>query len=294
MATMAIADLTQTEQSTVSWGAVIAGGMAAAALSLFLLALGVGLGLSSISPWSDQGVSATTFKVGTGIYIVCVAMLSSAVGGYLAGRLRATWAGVHNDEIYFRDTAHGLLAWAFATILGATALAAATTHIVAGAAAGLAPAAATTAATSQGQPTDIYVDTLLRAEPRPAGADAQAANQPGAGAANPRAEVGRLIAPVLRKGGDVSAADRTYLAKVVAARTGLSQPEAEKRVNDVIVQAKQAADDARKAMAKLMLWLAASMLAGAVASILGATEGGVLRDSKWYEPGWRASTVRNH
>jgi hypothetical protein len=267
--------------------------MAAAALSLFLLALGVGLGLSSISPWSDQGVSATTFKVGTGIYIVCVAMLSSAVGGYLAGRLRATWAGVHNDEVYFRDTAHGLLAWAFATILGATALAAATTHIVAGAAAGLAPAA-TTAATSQGQPTDIYVDTLLRTEPRPAGADAQASNASGAGVADPRAEVGRLIAPVLRKGGEVSPADRTYLAKVVAARTGLSQPEAEKRVNDVIVQAKQAADDARKAMAKLMLWLAASMLAGAVASILGATEGGVLRDSKWYEPGWRASTVRNH
>ena len=293
MATMAVSDLTQTEQSTVSWGAVIAGGMAAAALSLFLLALGVGLGLSSISPWSDQGVSATTFKVGTGIYIVCVAMLSSAVGGYLAGRLRATWAGVHNDEIYFRDTAHGLLAWAFATILGATALAAATTHIVAGAAAGLAPAAAT-AATSQGQPTDIYVDTLLRTEPRPAGADAQASNQSGAGAADPRAEVGRLIAPVLRKGGEVSPADRTYLAKVVAARTGLSQPEAEKRVNDVIVQAKQAADDARKSMAKLMLWLAASMLAGAVASILGATEGGVLRDSKWYEPGWRASLVRNH
>ena len=110
MATMAVTDLTQTEQSTVSWGAVIAGGMAAAAMSLFLLALGVGLGLSSISPWSDQGVSATTFKVGTGIYIVCVAMLSSTVGGYLAGRLRATWAGVHNDEIYFRDTAHGLLA----------------------------------------------------------------------------------------------------------------------------------------------------------------------------------------
>lgn len=291
MATMAVSDLTQTEQSTVSWGAVIAGGIAAAALSLFLLALGVGLGLSSISPWSDQGVSATTFKVGTGIYIVCVAMLSSAVGGYLAGRLRATWAGVHNDEIYFRDTAHGLLAWAFATILGATALGAATTHIVAGAAAGLAPAAATTAATSQGQPTDIYVDTLLRTEPRP---DAQASTQPGAVTADPRAEVGRLIAPVLRKGGDVAPADRTYLAKVVAARTGLSQPEAEKRVNDVIVQAKQAADDARKATAKLMLWLAASMLAGAVASILGATEGGVLRDSKWYEPGWRASTVRSH
>jgi hypothetical protein len=291
MATMAVTDLTQTEQSTVSWGAVIAGGIAAAALSLFLLALGVGLGLSSISPWADQGVSATTFKVGAGVYIVCIAMLSSAVGGYLAGRLRATWAGVHHDEVYFRDTAHGLLAWAVALILGATALGSATTHIVAGAAAGLAPAA-TTAAAPQGQPTDIYVDALLRTEPRPGAADTPASAQPSSD--NTRAEVGRLMVPVLRKGGDISPADRSYLAKVVAARTGLSQAEAEKRVNDVIVQAKQAADDARKATAKLMLWLAASMLAGAVASILGATEGGVLRDSKWYEPGWRASAVRNH
>ena len=166
-------------------------------------------------------------------------MLSSAVGGYLAGRLRATWAGVHNDEIYFHDTAHGLLAWAFATILGATALAAATTHIVAGAAAGLAPTAATTAATSQGQPTDIYVDTLLRTEPRPAGADAHAANQPAAGAANPRAEVGRLIAPVLRKGGDVSPADRTYLAKVVAARTG-AQPARSRKARQRRDRASQA------------------------------------------------------
>jgi hypothetical protein len=102
------------------------------------------------------------------------------------------------------------------------------------------------------------------------------------------------MAPTLRKGGDMSAADRTYVAKVVSARTGLSQAEAEKRVSDTIAQAKKAADDARKATAKLMLWLAASMLAGAVASMLGATEGGVLRDSKWYEPGWRASQVRNH
>jgi hypothetical protein len=302
MATMAVTDLSQTEQSTVSWGAVIAGGIAAAALSLFLLALGVGLGLSSISPWADQGVSATTFKVGAGVYLVAVAMLASTVGGYLAGRLRASWAGVHNDEIYFRDTAHGLLAWAFATLLSATALGTATTHILTGSAAGIAPAA--TVAASQGQPTDTYVDTLFRTAPRP-GTDAQAPAQLGTGApaaapsaavnrGGSRAEAGRLLAPVLRKGGDVSAADRTYLAKVVAARTGLSQAEAEKRVNDVIVQAKQAADDARKATAKLMLWLAASLLAGAVASILGATEGGLLRDSKWYEPGWRNTIVRNH
>src|SRR3954464_7408757 len=114
--TTLVTDVHQSEHSTVSWGAVIGGGIVAAALALFLLALGVGLGLSSISPWSDQGVSATTFQVGAGVYLVCVAMLASTVGGYLAGRLRHTWAGVHNDEIYFRDTAHGLLAWALATV----------------------------------------------------------------------------------------------------------------------------------------------------------------------------------
>ena len=84
------------------------------------------------------------------------------------------------------------------------------------------------------------------------------------------------------------------MAKVVAARTGLSQADAEKRVSDVIAKAKQAADDARKAAAKAALWLAASMLAGAVAAMLGATEGGLLRDSRWYEPGWRATIVRTH
>jgi hypothetical protein len=266
----------------LSWGAVIAGGIAAAALSLLLLALGVGLGLSSISPWSGEGVSATTFKIGAGVYLVCVAMLSSTVGGYLAGRLRGTWAGVHNDEVYFRDTAHGLVTWAFATVLSATVLGAAATHILAGAASGVAPAAATAATPSN--PTDVYVDTLLRRDTPSAAGDN----------AGTREELGRLFAPVLRKGGDLSTADRAYAARVVSARTGLNPADAERRVNDTIVQAKKAADDARKATATLMLWLAASMLAGAVASILGATEGGLLRDSKWYEPGWRNTLIRNH
>ena len=283
MSTMAVTDVTQTEQSTVSWGAVIAGGIAAAAMSLLLLALGIGLGLSSVSPWSGQGVSATTFSVGAGVYLVAVAMLSSTVGGYLAGRLRAVWAGVHNDEIYFRDTAHGLLSWALATVLSVTLLGAAATHILSGAASGIAPAAATASATSG--PADIYVDALLRRD--------TTTPVPGDGAAT-RGELDRLFAPVLRKGGDLSAADRTYAARVVSARTGLPQAEAEKRVNDTIVQAKKTADDTRKATAKLMLWLAASMLAGALASILAALEGGLLRDSKWYEPGWRNTLVRNH
>ena len=171
MTTMAVADVSQAEQSTVSWGAVIGGACRGRGIVAVPFALGVGLGLSSISPWSDQGVSATTFKVGTGVYLVAVAMLASTVGGYLAGRLRHSWAGVHNDEIYFRDTAHGLLAWALATVLSATVLGAATTHINGGAASGLMPTAATAGSSAaQGQPTDIYVDSLLRTDPGSANA----------------------------------------------------------------------------------------------------------------------------
>jgi len=270
--------------TAVSWGAVLAGGVAAAAASLVLLAFGIGVGFKVVSPWSDQGVSSTTFSVGAGIYLVVVSMLASTVGGYLAGRLRHRWAGVHHDEVYFRDTAHGFLSWAVAVLLGATALCGATTHILAGATAGSVPAM--TAATNSGGPVDIYVDRLLRNDAPPV-AGAASPQVTGGNAAATRGELIRLLAPSMKKGADVSAADRAYAAKIVVMRTGLSQAEAEKRVNDIIADAKKAADDARKAAAKLSLWLAASMLAGALASILAATEGGLLRDSPWYEAGWR-------
>jgi len=94
-------------QSAVSWAAVAAGAVAAAALTLALLAFGAGMGFSSISPWSNSGVSAETFKIGAGIYLVVMAMLSSTIGGYVAGRLRTKWTGLHTDEVAFRDTAHG-------------------------------------------------------------------------------------------------------------------------------------------------------------------------------------------
>src|SRR5579864_3617361 len=99
------------QSSGVSWGAVAAGAVATAALTLLLVAFGAGIGLSAVSPWSDSGVSASTFKLGTGIYLVIVAVMASSVGGYLAARLRTKWTGIHPHEIFFRDTAHGLLAW---------------------------------------------------------------------------------------------------------------------------------------------------------------------------------------
>ena len=96
-----------------------------------------------------------------------------------------------------------------------------------------------------------------------------------------RAEVLRLWTASFRDNQDLSATDRTYVAQVVAARTGLSQADAEKRVNDVIIEAKTAADNARRAAAKLSFWLTAAMLFGAFAASLAAVEGGSLRDGTW-------------
>jgi hypothetical protein len=119
-------------QSGVSWAAIAAGAVATAALTLLLVAFGAGLGLSAVSPWSDSGISASTFKVSTGIYLIVVGVMSSAVGGYLAGRLRTKWVGVHFNEVFFRDTAHGFLAWAFATLISATALVPTTAYLAYG------------------------------------------------------------------------------------------------------------------------------------------------------------------
>jgi hypothetical protein len=276
-------------QAAVSWAAVAAGAVAAAALALVLIAFGAGLGLSAVSPWSDTGISASSFKIGSGIYLVIVAVMSSAVGGYLAARLRTKWVGIHTHEAFFRDTAHGFLAWAFATLLSATALSSATAYLANGTAAGLGGAASQ--ATRSVNPADIYVDKLFRAGPPmqvapipPSSADSSAANTAAPTATNSgqsRAEVLRLWTASFRDNQDLSAADKAYVAQVVAARTGLSQADAEKRVNDVITEAKTAADDARKGAAKLSFWLTAAMLFGAFAASLAAVEGGSLRDGTW-------------
>src|ERR1017187_922950 len=120
------------ESPAVSWPAIAAGAIAAAALTLVLLAFGAGMGFSAVSPWGNSGVSAGTFEISTGLYLICVAMLASAIGGYIAGRLRTKWAGVHTHEVFFRDTAHGFLAWGLATILSAAFLASAATNIAGG------------------------------------------------------------------------------------------------------------------------------------------------------------------
>jgi len=266
--------------SAVSWGAILAGGAVSAALTLLLLSLGTGFGFAVVSPWGDAGVSATTFSIGAGLYLVVVAMLASSIGGYLAGRLRTKWSGVHSDEVYFRDTAHGLLAWAVATLLGVGVLAAAATHLAAGASAGLVHAESQSA-----MAMDTSLDKLLRVTPSATPAQSADARTPDAA----RGELSRLFTTGFARGGDLPATDRAYVAQVVAARTGISAADAEKRVTDIIYDAKSAADGARKMARNLALWLAASLLIGAFSASLAATEGGGLRDGTWQ--GLRRRTV---
>lgn len=256
----------------VSWAAVVAGALTSLAITLILMSFGAGMGFSMASPWAGAATSATTFKISTGIYLLVIAMISSAIGGHLAGRLRSRWIGVHSDEVYFRDTAHGFLAWALASVIGAILLTSAATTLVGGAATGLTQSTANAAAQSSG-PMDVYVDRLLRSD--------APAQQSGNGA-DTRAELARLFTSSLRNGGDLSAADRTYVGKVVASKTGLSQPDADKKVNEVVTQAKTDLDNARKAAAQLAFWLTASLLLGAFSASLAATEGG----------GWRDGTLR--
>jgi hypothetical protein len=317
LATYAASDAPTVEatKSAVSWAAIIAGAVVAAAVSLILLALASGLGLASVSPWPNSGVSLTTFSVMTAIGLIVVQWVASGLGGYVTGRLRTKWVGTHTHEVFFRDTAHGFIMWALSTVLVATLLASATASLVGagahgaamvatGAAAGGGAAATGSAMTDSGaansgaggsssaggansgasagtlSPTGAIsaynIDTLFR----PAQPNANSANSN----ADARAETTRILAQSLTSG-DVPAADRAYLAQLVAARTGISDTDARKRVDDSIAQvqaaetkARQAADAARKASAAASIFTALSMMIGAFIACAAAALGGGLRD----------------
>lgn len=289
--------------SAVSWGAVFAGGAAAASLSLILLLLGTGLGLSAVSPWSAEGIDAETFGVSSILWITFMQLAASAVGGYLAGRLRTKWTGVHTDEVYFRDTAHGMLAWAVATLgtaalltsvigsilgggvqAGATAVGSAATAAVSGVAANGAEGEPGSAGGEGAQgPMAYFVDSLFRAGPDARRLDAEPEQ-----AAASVAEVTRIFVNGTRTG-SLPADDVEYVGQVVAQRTELSQAQAEQRVRDVFADlqmtlseaeaaAREAADAAREASAYVALWLFISLLAGAFIASWMATFGGRQRD----------------
>lgn len=260
----------ESNSSGVSWAAVIGGGFVTAALSLILLALGTGLGLSSVSPWSNVGVSASTIGTAAILWLIFMQIISSSMGGYLAGRLRTKWANIHTDEVYFRDTAHGFLAWAVALVITAAFLAAAAASMVgataSSAAGGTGRATGVQAEGREFDPNEYFIDTLFRSE----------SAKPDSNSTSVRGEAGRIFANALRQR-DISA-DKSYLAQMVAARTGLSQADAEKRVSDVFARAQQTADTARKTVAHSLLWAFLALLIGAFCASFAATIGGRQRD----------------
>ncbi len=261
----------EANSSGVSWAAVIGGGFVTAALSLILLALGAGLGLSSVSLWGNVGASASTIGTAAVVWLILIQIMSSSMGGYLAGRLRTKWANVHTDEVYFRDTAHGFLAWAVALVITAAFLASAAASMVGATASSAADGPGrVTGVQAQGRefdPNGYFIDSLFRSD----GA------KPDPNNTSVHGEVGRIFANALQQG-DVSAADRTYLAQLVAARTGISQAEADKRVSDVFARAQQAAETARKVVAHSLLWAFLALLIGAFCASFAATIGGRQRD----------------
>lgn len=106
----------ESSSSAIAWSAIWAGAIVAAGISLILLALGSGFGLAVISPWPGVGPKAETFSAGAAIWLVITQWISSLFGGYVVGRTRTRWNNLHTDEVFFRDTVHGLLTWALATV----------------------------------------------------------------------------------------------------------------------------------------------------------------------------------
>jgi hypothetical protein len=271
-ATLAEEDLA----SGVSWAAVLGGAFVIAALSVTLLALGSGLGFASVSPWPTRGVSATTLGAGAIVWMIVMQLIASAMGGYLAGRLRTKWTRIHNDEVFFRDTAHGFLSWAVAAVVTVGFLAAAATAMVSGAASGAATGAAMGPTGMSAQSTasagnEYYVDSLFRSE----SPDALALTAQNTDIS--RSEASRIFANALAHP-ETSSADQAYLSRLIAAKTGMSETDAQQRVNEVTTQMRQDMDDARKAAAHLSIWSFVALLIGAFSASYAATIGGRERD----------------
>lgn len=281
--------------STVSWPAIFAGAAGAAALSLILLILGTGLGFSALSPWTTEGINASTFGFAAVAWLTFTQLAASGMGGYLAGRLRNRWAAVHMDEVYFRDTAHGFLTWAVATLLTAAVLTSVVGSIIGGGvsagasmAGGVASSASALATVGQGADEDqntieYFVDSLFRND------SAGPVQQSDATSEIPVAEVARILARAVRTG-NLPQGDVRHIARLIAQRTNLNQQQAEQRLSQTFddvqfslreaeTMVRETADEARKASAYAALWMFIALLLGAFVASLMAVFGGRQRDA---------------
>jgi hypothetical protein len=281
-------------KSAASWPAILAGAFVAVSASLILIVLGSGLGFAAVSPWPGRGVSAAGLTVTAVIWLIVTQWISAALGGYVAGRLRTKWSGTHTHEVFFRDTAHGLITWSVATVFVAWVIAGSASSGLGG---GMRAAAGATSAAESGPASEgpasaamtYDIDRLFRssgASPATGTGALGAAEAGSSAAANGNARIETLyIAYHAIAAGNMSDADRGYLAALVAAQTGISAPEAQRRVDEfadatlsAANKAKEGADAARKAAAQGAIYTALSLLIGAFIASVCAAIGGRLRD----------------
>ncbi|MBX7146656.1 MAG: hypothetical protein K1X44_05040 [Alphaproteobacteria bacterium] len=273
--------------SAITWPAIFGGTFVAIAVSLILLILGSSLGFSSLSPWSYLNPTAVSFTVGTVIWLIIMQWLSAGVGGYVTGRLRTKWTKIHNDEIFFRDTAHGFLVWSLSTIFvviftacttfsllgGALKV---TTTLTTGAVAGASYGAlqnAMNVGNTENESKNYYVDSLFRTT--------QSNTNVGQ---DVRQETTRILTRSIEEG-NIPEGDKTYLANLVASRIGISPEEATQRIDDVMgrlneakAKVQESAEKARKTAIYLSLFTFLSMIAGAFIGCITAALGGKHRD----------------
>lgn len=282
--------LIESAHSAVSWGAVIAGAVIGAALTATLITGGAGLGLLAVSPWQNDGASGPVIAIGTIVWLLVSQVIAYGIAGYVTGRLRTKWTDAHGDEVFFRDTAHGFLVWALSFVVGLVLLGSTAASVISGTAqagASLAGAGTGAVAASVGQTDDgdngslsleYFTDALLRpAEP---------------GWSNNQGDVRREVSLIVGRSlaqGEVSEDDQAYLIQVISQSAGITEAEAQERLNQITDQARQAADeieqtarevadDARKVAATFSLWVFASLLLGAFVASFSATVGGRARD----------------
>jgi hypothetical protein len=239
-----------------------------------------------LDPFNPSGPGLTAFAVSATAWLIFVQWIASAAGGYITGRLRTRWTGLHSDEVFFRDTSHGFLAWALSTLAVVAFVWSTAAGIVGGGvqatatvASGAAQGATEGATDNLADPAAYFVDTLFRPA-TPAAGTAPA----GVATAETRAEAGRILVAGMATD-TFPAADRTYLAQLVAARASVPPADAERRVNDAIAgmqmaktRVAQAADEARNAATAFSLAMFLALVVGAFIASVAAALGGKQRD----------------
>ena len=275
--------------SYVEWGAVFAGALTASAISFVLLTAGAAIGLSLISPYAGESYSKTAASVAV-FWSVAVPILSFLIGGYIAGRMRSAWEAATTDEVQFRDGMHGMLVWALSIVAGGLLAFLAAGTLVNSSAQVAAGAMSNRDAVVAPAIDTLFGATVAQTAPAPAATPPAAPARtpapsavPGTGerAVVPDSEARAVIARTLASAaaaGELTPTQKRTLAQIVSERTGISQADAEKRVDQAYKDAVAAVDNARKAAVLTALATATALLVGLLAAWFAAQNGGRHRD----------------